>query len=296
MGTSLTNGLWTMTKGEFEESVRRVEVAIVKRGGSPRQLFDRIRTDKSFADRVADFMLRGGLDGSVHYKLARAIMGKKFFGVEEWSTLYGVNLSKKRLQEVAEFPWGKNILNAPCPFVEGKSIRETHFAFLGLDAVKGKPLTILKWQEIHPVSGQPRFYSYAPGNWYAKEEFASTPVCGFRWYLMPLEIVPKSADKKTYRDQVAILPAEYEVPLAVEEVSKDLLYYRKNGVYLNPQRYGRCRDVSSDGLRVFVGFFVSKGLGVDSLDGGCSSSVGLAASRKFPTPAAGRPACRQQVG
>jgi hypothetical protein len=283
MDTSQNNGPWTMTQGEFEESVRKVELAVTKRGGNPRQLFDRIRTDASFTDRIAEFMLRGGLDGSVHHDLAHAVMGKNFFGVGEWSALYGVNFSKKQLREVAEFPWGEDILNAPCPFVKGKSIRETHFAFLGLDAVGGKSLTIIKWQELHPASGQPRFYSYAPDNWYANEKFGNTPTCGFRWYLMPLEIVPNSTDK-TYQGQVSMLSAEYEVPFAVEEVSKDLLYHRKNGVYLNPQRYGRCQDVTSVGRRVYVGYSGTGGLGVDRWsDGGCYYDIGLAASRKFRT-------------
>ncbi|MBI2626512.1 MAG: hypothetical protein HYW69_02890 [Candidatus Nealsonbacteria bacterium] len=67
MNTS-QNGLWTMTKGEFEESVRKIEVAIIKGGGDPRKLFDRIRTDEIYADKVAEFMLNGGLKGSVTQK------------------------------------------------------------------------------------------------------------------------------------------------------------------------------------------------------------------------------------
>lgn len=271
-----------MTKGEFEESVRKVEAAIAKCGGNPRQLFDRIRTDKSFTDRIAKFMLRGGLEGSVHHKLARAIMGKNFFGVEEWLALYGVNFSKKQLREVAEFPWSEDVLNAPCPFYKGKSIKETHFAFLGLNNIRGKPLTILKWQELHPDSSQPKFYSYAPDNWYAKEKFGNEPTCGFRWYLMPLEILPNSTNK-TYQEQVAMLSAEYEMPLAIEETTKDILYYCKNGIYLNPTSYGRCQDVASDGYRVYVGDFDSKGLIIDLWsDGSRSGGIGLAASRKFP--------------
>ena len=132
MSTS-QEGLWTMSKGEFEESVRKLEVAIVKRGGNPRQLFDRFRTDGSFTDCIAESMLCGSIENSIHHKLARTIMGKNFFGVEEWSTLYGVNFTKKQLREVAEFPWSKDILNAPCPFHNCRSIKETHFAFLGLD-------------------------------------------------------------------------------------------------------------------------------------------------------------------
>lgn len=239
----------------------------------------RLRAESAYARRVAEFMLRGGLEGSVHQKLARAILGKNFFGIEDWSALYGVNFSGKQLRAVAEFPWGEDILNAPCPFSKGKLIRETHVAYLGLDRYMGKPLTIMKWQEVHPITGQPRFYSYPQDK---DEKFANQPTCAFRWYLMSLQIVPDS-ESKTYQDQVAMLPAEYEVPFAVEEVTKDLLYYRKNDTFLNPSRYGRCQDVSSYGYRVGVGCLGSKGLNVYCwIDDYRDVDVGLAASRKLP--------------
>lgn len=277
MKSTTNDGLWTVEFGELGATLK----ALQNHGVTPDHLA-RLRAEDDYAKRVAAFMLRGGLEGSVHQKLARAILGKNFFGIEDWSALYGVNFSQKQLRAVAEFPWGEDILNSPCPFYKGKLIKETHGAFLELDRYMGKPLTIMKWQEIHPITGQPRFYSYPQDCWYKDEKFANTPTCAFRWYLMPLQIVPDS-ESKTYQDQVAMLPAEYEVPFAIEEVTKDLLYHRKNGNFLNPSRYGRCQDVSSSGSRVRVGGFGSGGLGVggwavdDRSDG-----VGLAASRKFP--------------
>ena len=69
--------------------------------------------------------------------------------------------------------------------------------------------------------------------------------------------------------------------MAVEEVLKDLLYYRKNGIYLNSTRYARTTDVTSDGFRVGVGSFGGDGLGVSSYwDVLRWSYVGLGASRK----------------
>jgi len=270
----------------------------------------RLRAEPDYAKRVAEFMLRGGLEASIHQKLARAIMGKNFWGVEEWSSLYGVNFTKKQLRQVAEFPWSEDILNAPCPFVKGKSVlRETHFAFLGLDRLNGKSLTILKWHELHPATGQPRFYSannpwycsqwhelhpatgqpqfYSANNpWYGTQKFATEITCGLRWYLMPLAIVSGS-ESKTYEEQVAMLPqSDYEVPTACEEVTKDILYYRKNGICLNPSRWGRTQAVTSNGYRVGIGGFGDgfgeSGLGVGRYwDGFRDYYVGLAASRKF---------------
>ncbi len=281
------DGLWTIGFGELGATLKALQD-----NGVTVEHLARLRAEPDYTKRVAEFILQGGLVGSVHQKLARSILGKNFFGVEEWSSLYGVNFSSKQLREVAEFPWSEDVLNAPCPFHKGKSVKETHFAFLGLANIRGKALTILKWQELHPDSGQPKFYSYAPDNWYAKEKFGNEPTCGFRWYLMPLEILPDSADKtyqeqvamfdRIYQEQVAMLPADYEVPHAIEEVTKVILYYRKNGICLNSTRYGRCQDVTSGGGRVLVGYFDSVGLGVGRWsDDGRGARIGVAASRKF---------------
>ena len=227
-------------------------------------------------------MLRGGIEGSIHQKVARAILRENFFGIEEWSSLYGVNFTKKQLREIADFPWSEDVLNAFCPFFNGMKIKETHFAFLGLNSFKGKPLTILKWQELHPESKQPQFYSYAPECWYSQEKFATEKTSDFRWYLMLKEIIPDPTGK-IYPEQTKMLPDKYEVPFAVEEVAKEILYFKKNGIYLNPNRHAWCQDLDSDGGRVDVGFFDRDGLLViDRWGENRLSGIGLATSRKFP--------------
>ena len=241
----------------------------------------RLRSDKNYACRVAEFMLRGGIDGSVHHKLARAVMGQNFFGVEEWATLHNVNFSKKQLREISEFPWGEDILNGPCLFNKGKAVRETHFAFLGLDKLNGSPLSILKFQELYPASGQPKFYSYAPSSWYTGHPFAVDKTMKLRWYLLLKDIVPNSTST-AWDKQLLMLPAEYEVPTAIEEVSKDILAYRKTGIYLNPSVYARVNDTASDGDRVRIGYFVGDGLGIDLWDDDGGSGIGVSASRKLP--------------
>ena len=268
-------GLWKASYGEVGATLK----ALQDHGVSTEHLA-RLRAEPDYAKRVAEFMLRGGASGSANRQVACAILGKNFFGAEEWTALYGVKFTKKQLREAAEFPWGEEVLNAPCPLVKGKTVKETHFGFLGLENVNGKPLTILHLQELHPQNGQPKFASYAHGSWYFKESWATNPTAKFRWYLMPLEIIPNS-EFKTYQDQVAILPQGYEVPSAVEEVLKDILYYRKNGIYLNSARYARTMDVTSDGYRVDVSFFGGHGLSViDNWGDDGWDDVGLGAARK----------------
>ena len=275
MKSTTQSGLWTVEFGELGATLKVLQ----DNGVTPDHLA-RLRAEPDYAKRVAEFMLRGGLDASIHQKLARAVMGKNFFGVEDWSALYGVNFTQKQLRQVAEFPWGEDILNSICPLC-GKVVKDCHFAFVGLDRVNGKPLTILKLQEIHPATGQPKFYSYAPSAWYSEQKFAKETTMSFRWYLLHQNIVPKS-ESKTYDEQKAMLAVDYEVPSAVAEATKDLLVFKKTGNFVNSSRYARCEDVTSGGCRVVVGRFGGGGLIVGGCwGGGRSGFVGLAASRKF---------------
>lgn len=275
MKSTTQSGLWKVEFGELGATLKVLQ----DHGVTPDHLA-RLRAEPDYAKRVAEFMLRGGLDASIHQKLARAVMGKNFFGVEDWSALYGVNFSQKQLRQVAEFPWGEDILNSTCPLC-GKVVKDCHFAFVGLDRLNGKPLTILKLQELHPATGQPKFYSYAPSAWYSEQNFAKETTMDFRWYLLHQNIVPKSEDK-TYGEQVRMLTADYEVPSAITEVTKDLLVFRKTGNFVNPSRYARCESVASVGRRVGVGIFGGNGLDVSYCwDDRRYSCVGVAASRKF---------------
>ncbi len=201
-------------------------------------------------------------------------LSKNFWGPKEWELYFNVKLTKKQLNKV-KFPWGRKVLDAPCPFHSEKSIKETHFAFLGLPDLFNEPLTILKWHEILSDKDQPKFYFDEP--WYANQEFAQDSVCDLRWYLMPLEVIPNSTNK-IYQAQVMMLPKEYGVPKAVEEVTKVLLYFFKNATFLNWLRWGRTRDVTSASDPVSVGGFDKFGLSVD--DGPDSEeTTGIATSR-----------------
>lgn len=275
MKSTTQSGLWTASYGEVGATLKSLQD-----NGVTLDHMARLRSDPAYAKRIAEFMLRGGINDSVHHKLARAWMGQNFFGVEEYVTLYGVNFSKKQLREVNGFPWGEDVLNGPCPFNKGKLLRDTHFAYLGVDKLNGEPLTIMKFQELHSASGQPKFYSYAPGSWYHQQAFATDKTMKLRWYLLLKDIVPNSTSAN-WNDQKVMLPAEYEVPTAVEETAKDLFVQRKTGVYPNLKTYAMVDDVSSDGYRVDVGYCCSSSVGIDHwYDGGCY--VGLGASRKLP--------------
>jgi len=265
MSTSLTaEGL-----GKVFETLR-----VLEREGINAEHLARLRSDKDYAKRVAEFMLCGGIESSADLRIVRAIMGDRIFGPEEWSAFYGARLPKR----IPAFPWSEDVLKSLSPFHGGKTVAETHFAFLGLATLNGEPLTINKWRELHPRSGQPRFHSDNP--WYCNEQFATDATCEFKWYLMPLNIVP-SSERKTYQEQLALLPEDYEVPTTIVEVAKCILVFRKTSTYANPNWYGRCIDISSSGHRVGVGFFVRNALYVDRYwDYVRDDIIGLAAARK----------------
>jgi hypothetical protein len=283
-------GLWATVCGEAE-AIRKV----LEDHGVTKEHLALLRTDSDYAKRVAEFMCDGdGLRESVSHRIARMLLGKNFFGVEEWSKFYGVSFSKEQLQPVVNFPWSRDILDAPCPFVRGKRIKDTHFAFLGLDYLNDEPLTILKFHKLHPEYGEPRLFYYTNKTmWYGTHKFSTEVTCGLRWYLILKETMPDSGDK-TYEKQMTMLPPEYEIPSACEYVTHHILYYRKNGIYLNlypgPRKLaslGRCRDIvywNADSSHVLVGAFGHNGLMI-SADWHCSHyySYGLAASRKLPS-------------
>lgn len=266
---------------ETPHSEMNATIEVFDHLGVTREHFTRMRTDKFYAKRIASYMLRGGIDGSIHQKLARALLGQNFFGVEEWSALHGIIFTKKQFREVAEFPWGEDVLNSPCPWNNGKLIRETHTAFLGLEKLKGEPLTILKWHDIYPATGQPKFY-FNENSGYKENDFTKNITCQFRWYLMLKEIVPNSTDKKP-ADQPGMLPKEYEIPTAISEVTKDLLYFRKNNVRLNPIKWARTEEMTSHDYFSCVGYFNERGLYVNYWIGNPHSGVGVGASRKIPS-------------
>lgn len=283
-------GLWTAICGEAGATLK-----VLRDQGVSVEHLALLRADPDYAKRVAEFMRDDdGLREPVSHKVTRMLLGKNFFGVEEWSKFYGVSFSKEQLHPVVEFPWTKDILNAPCPFVRGMRIKDTHFAFLGLNHLNGEPLTILKFHKLHPEAGEPRLFYYTDKTmWYGTHKFATEVTCGLRWYLMLNETIPDSGDK-TYAKQMIMLPPEYEIPFACEYVAHHILYCRKNGIYLNPYpglrkvaSLGRCQDIvywKDDSAHVLVGCFHHNNGLMISADWYCSHyhSFGLAASRKLP--------------
>ena len=201
----------------------------------------------------------------------------RIFSEADWASYYGP--AQKLSPEV------EDVLNGPCPFNKGKLVKDTHFAFMGMPAINGEPLTVAKWLELHPADGQLKFY-FANDPWHVGQPHTDVVTLEPRLYIMLREIVPGSTSS-TPEEQVAMLPPEYEVPSTIAEVTKDILVYRRTGKRCNPNRWAACKErtVKTDkafaGLVSCVGSFDGHGLVVDRWFGGQSDFVGVGASRKF---------------
>ncbi|HCU47466.1 TPA: hypothetical protein DIC39_00150 [Patescibacteria group bacterium] len=268
--------VWTVPVGKHNTAMGKLFNNLGDQGAS---IITQLDEDDRFNKATADFMRRRGIEPSIDQRIAHAYMGKNYWGPEDWVATHGGIYTKKQLRELAHFPWNEEVLMSTCPLC-GKTVRDCHFAHVGLETIQGQPLSIVKFKEFYPETGQPKFYAYANA-WYNDNDFAKVTTLSPRWYLTHIEIVPKS-ENKTTQDQQAMLPAEYELPLAIEETVKSFHCVRKTGSYPNPKRYARCRDISSDGFRVRVGRFGSGGFRVDPCsDALCYGNLGAGASRKY---------------
>ncbi|HBV32905.1 TPA: hypothetical protein DEB72_00005, partial [Patescibacteria group bacterium] len=65
MKSTNPSGLWTAGYGEVGATLKSLED-----NGVTIEHLARLRSDETYAKRVAEFMLRGGIEGSIHHKLA----------------------------------------------------------------------------------------------------------------------------------------------------------------------------------------------------------------------------------
>lgn len=201
----------------------------------------------------------------------------RIFSEADWASYYGP--AQKLNPEV------EDVLNGPCPFNKGKLVKDTHFAFMGMPAINGEPLTIAKWLELHPADDQPKFY-FTNDPWHVGQPHTDVATLEPRLYLLLREIVPGSTNS-TPEQQVAMLPEGYEVPTTIAEVTKDILVFRKTGKRCNGSRWAACKertvktDKADAGNVSCVGLFHGIGLNVYGWVGDQRDLVGVGASRKF---------------
>ncbi len=152
----------------------------------------------------------------MNMQLAVSIMGtENFFGPAEWKKFLGVSFTKAELRSLREIPISKDEL---------MKRRVEYFLFLGLSEYQGELLTVKKWYSLLRSGLRGDAGSVAVSE---KCAFATKHTCERRWYLMRKDVIPVS-NCKDFQTQKTLVPPDEEMPLAVEELTKDLLYYILN--------------------------------------------------------------------
>ena len=224
---------------------------------------------------------------SIESHTAAAIMGKNFFGTEEWRAHYGVSFTPAQFKSSLTFPWSLKTLFGPCPFFEGKKVYETHCAFLGVEKYNGPiqnaqgALNICGWHRVHnPAHLLPWFKDRSPDAWFLDEEFALVPLQP-KWYLALVRPVLGSFGK-SWAEMEQMIPEGYEMPSAIEELTKVLIYHRRYQRYYVNDSLGATRSLTRDGDHVVLGGYES-GVLIKYWDGDAKFSPKLSLFRKPKT-------------
>ena len=170
------------------------------------------------------------------------------------------------------------ILNSPCPFWEGKQVKDTHLLVLVPATVNGRPYTL-------DLLGA--LISYYAGS--VKEKLGSQSPRKSYWVLMTRDVLKGSrgetydAQKKLVATHAHRIGVPYEIPHVLGAVTAILLHYVCTGepIYANnPWTYTRCKEkVGWKNDPVLVGGFSSGGL--DISDSFVEYGVGVSCLRKF---------------
>ncbi len=246
---------WTQVPhGDINAASQRLWVAV---GDNADEVAARINTDPTFVANIARLMVNGGYEPSTSQKLAREIMGKNFFGIEEAIKHFGVNATKQQLAVLAEVPFSEEVLRA---------CKDTHVL------VAVFPLSILDIRGIaKKQSDRTLFYKQA----FAKNKGK------VGWHLIRKEPVANSMSK-TWNEQQTLLLQDEETPTAQIVVYTMVGHFLATSERLFEKIYVRCIDLGSGGRRVYVGSFDAGGLSVnDSWGGDRYDDLGLASARKF---------------
>ena len=184
----------------------------------------------------------------------------------------------------------KEIMDSPCPFWEGKQVKDTHLLALIPSRVAGKPLTLDYLGELikSPKGGghktQYDFYSSR-----VREAIGNQSPGRSYWVLMTRDVLEGSRNKR-YEEQCTLVSGHanrtglaYEVPGALEAAVVMLLHHARSGERLysdNPFTYTRCQEKVQN-FQLVVGGFSSGGLNVNFSSFDSHNFVGVAGLRKF---------------
>lgn len=226
----------------------------------------------------------------MHYDRAREIMGPNFFGPAEWERLFSVRLSDSELRRISEFPWSEEdlLVKAPGPYGGNMSgpggstitVRDRHFAFLGLQVINGRELNLAHWVDLLSRREDLDRMVYLEKT--DREESFAQRSCLFRWYLMPWDPVYLNLASAS-EDPEDVLPDNYELPYAIEQTTHTLLFNLLPGRrVLNERVTVVCKDAGRAGFAIGVGPWDLSGPTVKEITSQRTICTGSGAKRILP--------------
>jgi hypothetical protein len=237
-----------MSYKEAAATLQLLETVSFGEPGVAPVLWERIRSDTDFRNRVVKFIQAGACAPSREGPLPM------HFGPLEWETYFRITLTDEQRAAAENVPWPPDLADQPCPVMEGRLIRHTHFALFGLDVITrdmcrtemprskdALPLDVAGLLELvadpcYSVwKNRPRIVSELGRN----GDFP-TDQLEMRWHFIPLVRPPAST--RIRHDEK--MPNGYQVATLVEYLAARIFYFLlKTG---HPRSWDSIHPASSD--------------------------------------------------
>ncbi|WP_194847472.1 hypothetical protein [Candidatus Neptunochlamydia vexilliferae] len=160
----------------------------------------------------------------------------------------------------------EEILDQPCPFGLGKTVRDSHILVLIPETVNGKALTLNHLEQIIKSKDKSP-YTYSESKSHRenlRKEVWNKPASPSHWVLMTRTVVPDSYNKNYEQQKKFFESTLYEHPPALDVAAASWVHHLYTGDYLYSEVKTRCKEkVKSLNLSdVTVGMFSKKGLDI----------------------------------
>ena len=216
--------------------------------------------DNVLAKKVVALIQNNGFMPTTTQRRAREIMGQNFFGIEEAIRHFGISPLKRQFTALAEIPFTEGVL---------KKYKDTHIL------VAVFPLSLIQIRS-KVAEKEKLFYEQ---DWYSEEKFAHKKG-RLNWRLIRKTPVDNSINKN-WSEQQSLLKQDEYTPTVQTMTYTIIGHYLATGERLFERIYVRCNDVSSDGVRAYIGDFASVGLNVNNhWDDFRNDSLAVASARK----------------
>ncbi|MBS0616345.1 MAG: hypothetical protein JSR58_07340 [Verrucomicrobia bacterium] len=188
----------------------------------------------------------------------RAELEDVVFGKKAWNTYFG------DVGEVDSIPEELvRALEEPCPFTQGKRVKETHIVCWIPEKINGTCLSIKSLKQLVTKPLQGNASEIRRIQWPSKEERSSVTITRGHWILVTKTIL-KDSENQSYDEQKKRLESyhDYQMPSVLSFSVALFTHYARTGELfygLHPSIYTRCQE-NADGLAVCAGAFGTIGL------------------------------------